>query len=139
MTRIKKTDLDQIYPHLSVQSVLDIKDNFKEVTMRVLEDLNDRCFSSFKVETDGRIQCIGFIFDAGSVFNFILYSGSHFVKNKDICADGIKAELKLLKDKEINCIISKNAKQVLQILYSIGFAPVKEVKGYKILEWVRHE
>lgn len=137
MTKVSSKDLRLLYSHLSVQSILDIKDNFKEVSLSVFEELNNKCLSSFKVEVDGKIQCIGFFVDAGSVYNFLLYSGSHFIKNKDKCIEQIKEQLKLLKNKEINSIIYKNANQVLKTLYSIGFSPVKEVKGYKILELIK--
>lgn len=137
MTKVSSKDLQSLYDHLSVQSILDIKDNCKEVSMRVLEKMNEGCERSFKVSVDNRVQCIGFIFDAEDTYNFILYTGSHFIKTREACSEEIRRELNGLKAKEINSIIYKNANQVLKTLYSIGFVPVKEKKGYKVLELIR--
>lgn len=137
MTKVSSKDLQALYDHLSVQSILDIKDNCKEVSMRVLEKMNENCERSFKVSVDSKVQCIGFIFDADDTYNFILYTGSHFIKTREACSEEIRRELNGLKAKEINSIIYKNANQALKTLYSIGFVPVKEKKGYKVLELIR--
>lgn len=133
MTKVNNKELLGLYTHLSVQSMLDIKANFGEITFGVLEKINAECDSSFSVEEKGITQCIGFIYDTGDVYNFILYTSARFMIHKDSVSKKIKERLKLLKNKEINSIIHRDSKQLLKVLASVGFEPQKEVRKYKIL------
>lgn len=133
MTKVNNKELLGLYAHLSVQSMLDIKANFGEITFGVLEKINAECSSSFSVEEKGITQCVGFIYDTGDVYNFILYTSARFMIHKESVSKKIKDRLKLLKDKEINSIIHRDSKQLLKVLASVGFEPQKEVRKYKIL------
>lgn len=133
MTKVNNKELLGLYTHLSVQSMLDIKANFGEITFGVLEKINAECDSSFSVEEKGITQCVGFIYDTGDVYNFILYTSARFMIHKDSVSKKIKERLKLLKNKEINSIIHRDSKQLLKVLASVGFEPQKEVRKYKIL------
>lgn len=137
MTKASLESLVEVYKHLSVQSILDMKENFGEVSMAVIRKMNDDCLSSFDVHVGDDIVCAGFVYDAGEVYNLIVYTTTRFTQHKDECRDAIQEALKPLKDKEINSIIYGGANTVLGVLYSVGFAPIKKVKGYKVLELVR--
>jgi hypothetical protein len=113
--------------------MLDIKANFGEITFRVLEKLNDECNSSFSIEENGITQCVGFVYDVGDAYNFILYTSARFMTHKDSLVVKIKDKLKVLQNKEINSIIHRDSKQLLKVLASVGFEPQKEVRKYKIL------
>jgi hypothetical protein len=136
MTKVNSKELLGLYTHLSVQSMLDIKANFGEITIKVLEKLNDECNSSFSIEENGITQCIGFVYDTGDVYNFILYTSARFMVHKDSLIEKIKDKLKLLQNKEINSIIHRDSRQLLKVLSSVGFEPQKEVRKYKILRLV---
>lgn len=137
MTKASLDALGEVYKHLSVQSILDMKENFGEVSMAVIAKMNNDCLSSFDVRVGEDIVCAGFIYDAGDVYNLIIYTTTRFTQHKDECRDAIQEALNPLKDKEINSIIYSGANTVLGVLYSVGFMPIKKVKSYKVLELVR--
>lgn len=134
MTRVKEQELEILLKRLSVQSILDMKENFGEVSMRALNKLNEDCFTSFAFYAED-ILCGGcFVFDAGDVYNLVTYTTNKFSKLKDEAKFDVKKQLKELKNKEINAIVYIGANQVLSLLYSVGFMPDKKVKGhYKLL------
>lgn len=137
MTKASLDALGEVYKHLSVQSILDMKENFGEVSMAVIAKMNNDCLSSFDVRSGEDIVCAGFVYDADDVYNLIVYTTTRFTQHKDECRDAIQEALKPLKDKEINSIIYSGANTVLGVLYSVGFMPIKKVKSYKVLELVR--
>lgn len=137
MTKASVEEIKRLYDHLSVQSILDIKENFKEVSMAVMSKLNDTCMSSFCVKIEQDIACGCFVYDAGDVYNFVVYPTTRFNKHKDEVRQVIREQLNLLKTKEINSIIYNGANQVLSVMYSVGFIPTKKVRNYKVLELVK--
>lgn len=137
MTKANIESLGEVYKHLSVQSILDMKENFGEVSMAVVAKMNNECLSSFDVRAGDDIVCAGFIYDAGDVYNLIVYTTTRFTQHKEECRDAIQNALNLLKDKEINSIIYSGANTLLGVLYSVGFMPIKKVRSYKVLELVR--
>lgn len=138
MTKVNEEDMKRLYAHLSVQSILDIKENFKEVSMRVMNKLNETCMSSFCVKVDTDIACCCFVFDAGDVYNFLVYPTTRFNKHKDVVRQVVKEQLNFLQEKEINSIIYSGANQVLSVMYSVGFIPTKKVRNYKVLELIKN-
>ena len=137
MTKVNEQILGIFYKHLSIQSILDMKDNYGEVSINKLLDMNKQSTGSYAIKIDHRTMAIMFVFDAHDVYNVIIYTGSHFARNKDECIEQIKERLTELKNKEINSIVYKNAKQVLSMFYSIGFMPRKEKDNYSILEYIK--
>lgn len=137
MTKASDEALRDIYKHLSVQSILDMKENFGEVSMRALAKMNNDCLMSFDVRAGDDVVCAGFVYDAQDVYNLVVYTTTRFTQHKDECREAITEALKPLKDKEINSIIYGGANTVLGVLYSVGFMPIKKVRGYKVLELVR--
>lgn len=137
MTKASEKELESVLDHMSVQSILDMKENFKEVSYRALEKLNKDCVLSFGFYGIDVLCGCCFIFDAGDVYNLVTYTTTAFVKLKDEAKFDVKNQLKQLKDKEINAIVYIGANQVLSLLYSVGFMPSKKVKGhYKLLRLV---
>lgn len=134
MTRLSEKELETVLARMSVQSILDMKENFKEVSYRALEKLNQDCILSFGFYGCDMLCGACFVFDAGDVYNLVTYTTTSFVKYKDEAKFDVKKQLKELKDKEINAIVYIGANQVLSLLYSVGFVPSKKVKGhYKLL------
>jgi hypothetical protein len=134
MTKANDKELEALLDRMSVQSILDMKENFKEVSYRALDKLNKDCVISFGFYGLDVLCGCCFIFDAGDVYNLVTYTTTSFVKLKDEAKFDVKKQLKLLKDKEINAIVYTGANQVLSLLYSVGFVPSKKVKGhYKLL------
>lgn len=134
MTKANDKELEALLDRMSVQSILDMKENFKEVSYRALDKLNKECVISFGFYGLDVLCGCCFIFDAGDVYNLVTYTTTSFVKLKDEAKFDVKKQLKLLKDKEINAIVYTGANQVLSLLYSVGFVPSKKVKGhYKLL------
>ena len=126
-----------VYKHLSVQSMLDMKENFGEVSMAAMDRLNSGSISSFDVRAGDDIVCACFVYDAKDVYNLIVYTTTRFTQHKEDCRKAIQEALNPLQDKEINSIIYGGANTVLSVLYSVGFAPIKKVRSYKVLELVR--
>jgi hypothetical protein len=115
-----------------------MKDNYGEVSINKLLDMNKQSTGSYAIKIDHRTMAIMFVFDAHDVYNVIIYTGSHFVRTKEECIEKIKERLDNLKGKkEINSIVYKNANQVLSIFANIGFAPRKEKDKYLILEYIK--
>lgn len=138
MIKVSDEILNIFYKHLAIQSILDMKDNYGEVSISKLLDMNRQCFESYAIKVDHRTMAIMFVFDAREVYNVIIYTGSHFVRTKEECIEKIKERLDNLKGKkEINSIVYKNANQVLSIFANIGFAPRKEKDKYLILEYIK--
>lgn len=137
MTKVSIEALTDVYKHLSVQSMLDMKENFGEVSMQAMKKLNADCVTSFGVKVDNDVVCVCFVYDAKDVYNLIVYTTTHFTQHKEECRKGIQEALKPLNEKEINSIIYGGANTVLSVLYSVGFAPIKKVRSYKVLELVR--
>ena len=134
MTKASEKELETVLDRMSVQSILDMKENFKEVSYRALEKLNKDCILSFGFYGCDVLCGCCFVFDAGDVYNLVAYTTTAFVKLKDEAKFDVKNQLKQLKDKEINAIVYIGANQVLSLLYSVGFVPSKKVKGhYKLL------
>ena len=134
MIKADEKELETILDRMSVQSILDMKENFKEVSYRALEKLNKECVLSFGFYGLDVLCGCCFVFDAGDVYNLVTYTTTAFVKLKDEAKFDVKEKLKQLKDKEINAIVYIGANQVLSLLYSVGFMPSKKVKGhYKLL------
>lgn len=134
MTKASDKELENVLDRMSVQSILDMKENFKEVSYRALEKLNKDCILSFGFYGCDVLCGCCFVFDAGDVYNLVAYTTTAFVKLKDEAKFDVKNQLKQLKDKEINAIVYIGANQVLSLLYSVGFVPSKKVKGhYKLL------
>ena len=137
MIKADEKELETILDRMSVQSILDMKENFKEVSYRALEKLNKECVLSFGFYGLDVLCGCCFVFDAGDVYNLVTYTTTAFVKLKDEAKFDVKEKLKVLKDKEINAIVYIGANQVLSLLYSVGFMPSKKVKGhYKLLRMV---
>lgn len=137
MTKVSIDALTDVYKHLSVQSMLDMKENFGEVSMQAMKKLNSDCVMSFGVRVDKDVVCVCFVYDAKDVYNLIVYTTTRFTQHKEECRKGIQEALKPLNEKEINSIIYGGANTVLSVLYSVGFAPIKKVRSYKVLELVR--
>jgi hypothetical protein len=137
MIKAKIEDLKKLYKHLSIQSILDIKDNFNEVSFGVLEAINKDCESSYLIYNNNKVMAGIFIFNTINTYNIIIYTGSLFIKNKEVCCEKIKELLNMLKGKEINSIIYKNARQILEFMYYIGFIPKQNKNYYKILEYIK--
>lgn len=137
MTKASLESLAEVYKHLSVQSILDMKENFGEVSMGIIAKMNNDCLLSFDVRSGEDIVCAGFVYDAKDVYNLIVYTTTRFTQHKDECRDAIQRALNPLKDREINSIIYGGANTLLGVLYSVGFMPIKKVRGYKVLELVR--
>lgn len=134
MTKASDKELEAVLERMSVQSILDMKENFKEVSFRALEKLNKECVLSFGFYGLDVLCGCCFVFDAGDVYNLVTYTTTAFAKLKDEAKFDVKKQLKELKDKEINAIVYIGANQVLSLLYSVGFVPIKKVKGhYKLL------
>lgn len=134
MTKASEKELETVLDRMSVQSILDMKENFKEVSFRALDKLNKDCVLSFGFYGLDVLCGCCFVFDAGDVYNLVTYTTTAFVKLKDEAKFDVKNQLKQLKDKEINAIVYVGANQVLSLLYSVGFVPNKKVKGhYKLL------
>lgn len=134
MTKANEKELETVLARMSVQSILDMKENFKEVSYRALDKLNRECVLSFGFYGLDVLCGCCFVFDAGDVYNLVTYTTTAFVKLKDEAKFDVKKQLKQLKDKEINAIVYVGANQVLSLLYSVGFVPSKKVKGhYKLL------
>lgn len=134
MTKANEKELETVLARMSVQSILDMKENFKEVSYRALEKLNKDCVLSFGFYGCDVLCGCCFVFDAGDVYNLVAYTTTAFAKLKDEAKFDVKKQLKQLKDKEINAIVYIGANQVLSLLYSVGFVPSKKVKGhYKLL------
>lgn len=137
MIKASEKELENILDHMSVQSILDMKENFKEVSYRALDQLNKDCVLSFGFYGCDILCGCCFVFDAGDVYNLVTYTTTAFVKLKEEAKFDVKKQLKQLKDKEINAIVYIGANQVLSLLYSVGFVPNKKVKGhYKLLSMV---
>lgn len=135
MIKADEKELETVLARMSVQSILDMKENFKEVSYRALEKLNKECVLSFGFYGLDVLCGCCFVFDAGDVYNLVTYTTTSFVKLKDEAKFDVKDKLKQLKDKEINAIVYIGANQVLSLLYSVGFVPSKKVKGhYKLLK-----
>lgn len=135
MIKADEKELETVLTRMSVQSILDMKENFKEVSYRALEKLNKECVLSFGFYGLDVLCGCCFVFDAGDVYNLVTYTTTSFVKLKDEAKFDVKDKLKQLKDKEINAIVYIGANQVLSLLYSVGFVPSKKVKGhYKLLK-----
>lgn len=135
MIKADEKELETVLARMSVQSILDMKENFKEVSYRALEKLNKECVLSFGFYGLDVLCGCCFVFDAGDVYNLVTYTTTSFVKLKDEAKFDVKDKLKQLKDKEINAIVYIGANQVLSLLYSVGFVPNKKVKGhYKLLK-----
>lgn len=140
MTKANDKELEALLDRMSVQSILDMKENFKEVSYRALDKLNKDCVISFGFYGLDVLCGCCFIFDAGDVYNLVTYTTTSFVKLKDEAKFDVKKQLKLLKDKEINAIVYTGANQVLSLLYSVGFVPSKKVKGhYKLLSMTNND
>lgn len=138
MTKVKESDLFLVLRRMSVQSILDMKEYCGEVSMSVMNKLNDDCCMSFVFNGLDNLCGCCFIFDAGDVYNLVTYTTTAFAKLKDEAKFDVKSKLKELKDKEINAIVYTGANQVLSLLYSVGFMPDKKVKGhYKLLKMVK--
>lgn len=134
MTKASEKELETVLARMSVQSILDMKENFKEVSYRALEKLNRECVLSFGFYGCDVLCGCCFVFDAGDVYNLVTYTTTAFAKLKEEAKFDVKKQLKELKDKEINAIVYIGANQVLSLLYSVGFMPNKKVKGhYKLL------
>jgi len=133
MTKAKHESLIHLFDRLSVQSMLDMKQNYHEVSIDVLDDMNSKCYTSFEVYALDVFVGVCFVYDADDVYNLLFYTTADFAKLKDESKYDIKEHLKLLKGKDINSIIYSGANQVLGVLYSVGFLPIKKVKNYKIL------
>lgn len=134
MTKANESELGALLKRMSVQSILDMKENFGEVSMRAIEKLNGECYASFAFYGLDVLCGCCFVFDAGEVYNLVTYTTAEFSKLKDEAKFDMKKQLKLLKEKEINAIVYIGANQVLSLLYSVGFTPDKKVKGhYKLL------
>ena len=95
MTKASLDALGDVYKHLSVQSILDMKENFGEVSMAVIAKMNNDCLSSFDVRSGEDIVCAGFVYDADDVYNLIVYTTTRFTQHKDECRDAIQ-ELSLI-------------------------------------------
>lgn len=134
MIKVSEKELETVLKRMSVQSILDMKENFNEVSYRAFEKLNNDCVMSFGFYGCDVLCGCCFIFDAGDVYNLVTYTTTSFVKLKDEAKFDVKKQLKQLQDKEINAIVYTGANQVLSLLYSVGFMPDKKVKGhYKLL------
>lgn len=134
MIKAKESELFLVLKRMSVQSILDMKENFGEVSMGAMSKLNDECCMSFGIYGLGNLCGCCFVFDAGDVYNLVTYTTTAFVKLKDEAKFDVKDKLKELQNKEINAIVYTGANQVLSLLYSVGFTPIKKVKGhYKLL------
>ena len=134
MIKAKESELFLVLKRMSVQSILDMKENFGEVSMSAMSKLNDECCMSFGIYGLDNLCGCCFVFDAGDVYNLVTYTTTAFVKLKDEAKFDVKDKLKELQNKEINAIVYTGANQVLSLLYSVGFTPIKKVKGhYKLL------
>lgn len=134
MIKASEKELETVLARMSVQSILDMKENFKEVSYRALDKLNKDCVLSFGFYGCDVLCGCCFVFDAGDVYNLVTYTTTAFAKLKEEAKFDVKKQLKQLKDKEINAIVYIGANQVLSLLYSVGFVPNKKVKGhYKLL------
>lgn len=134
MTKASNDVLDLVLKHMSVQSILDMKENFGEVSARAMQKLNEESYASFAFYGMDKLCGCCFVFDAGDVYNLVTYTTTSFSKLKDEAKFDVKKQLKELQNKEINAIVYTGANQVLSLLYSVGFMPDKKVKGhYKLL------
>lgn len=137
MIKVKESELFLVLRRMSVQSILDMKENFGEVSMAAMNKLNNECYMSFAFYGVDNLCGCCFVFDAGDVYNLVTYTTTAFAKMKDEAKFDVKNKLKQLQDKEINAIVYIGANQVLSLLYSVGFMPDKKVKGhYKLLRMV---
>jgi hypothetical protein len=138
MTKVNEQILNIFYRHMSMQSILDMKDNYNEVSLSKLLDMNKQATQSYSIKIDQRTMLIMFVFDADEVYNITIFTGSLFARNKDLCVEQIKDILsELKKEKEINSIVYKNARQIISMFYSVGFMPIKEKDKYIILEYIK--
>nr|DAI54724.1 MAG TPA: hypothetical protein [Caudoviricetes sp.] len=136
MTKVSDQILQILYAHLSVQSILDMKDNYNEVSIRQLNDMNKNCCASFPIKVDHRVMAIIFVFDAKEVYNIVVYTCSHFMREKENCFPQLEKIVKeLAEKKEINAIVYKQARQILSSLTSVGFNVRKEKEKYIVLEY----
>lgn len=134
MIKASESDLFLVLRRMSVQSILDMKENFGEVSMAAMNKLNEECYASFAFYGVGNLCGCCFVFDAGDVYNLVTYTTTAFAKLKEEAKFDVKKQLKELQNKEINAIVYTGANQVLSLLYSVGFMPDKKVKGhYKLL------
>lgn len=140
MTKAEDIEIITLLKRMSVQSILDMKENFGEVSLRALNQLKTDCSTSFAFYGLDVLCGVCFVFDAGDVYNLVTYTTNEFIKLKDEAKFDIKKQLKPLQKKEINAIVYKGANQVLSLLYSVGFVPSKKVKGrYKLLKLEANE
>ena len=100
MTKANDKELEALLDRMSVQSILDMKENFKEVSYRALDKLNKDCVVSFGFYGLDVLCGCCFIFDAGDVYNLVTYTTTSFVKLKDEAKFDVKKQLKLLKELE---------------------------------------
>lgn len=135
MTKVNSDEIGRIYRRLSVQSILDLKENFGCVDIETLSHMNNECTHSFLFHALDVLCGVCFVYDTGECYNLVTYTTADFAKMKYECKYEVKKELNNLKDKEINAIVYIGANQVLAMLYSLGFVPSKKVKKhYKVLE-----
>lgn len=136
MTKVSEQILQILFAHLSVQSILDMKDNFGVVSIGQLIDMNKQCWKSFPIKVNHKAMAVVFVFDAQEVYNVIIYTGNHFARNKAECLPQLQSVLdELATKREINAIVYSNARQTLSMLASIGFRPRKEKDKYIVLEY----
>ena len=67
MTKANDKELEALLDRMSVQSILDMKENFKEVSYRALDKLNKDCVISFGFYGLDVLCGCCFIFDAKDI------------------------------------------------------------------------
>lgn len=137
MTKVKDIVIENFYRHMSVQSVLDMKENYGRVDVDILREMNQGACASFAIKATGRAVAIIFVFDAKEVYNIIVYTGGHFTRHRDRCGKMMQEFLEPFKTKECNAIVYRNANTLLSVFAKIGFMPAKEKGQYKILERIK--
>jgi len=138
MTKVRDEELIELYMHLSVQSILDMKDNYGEVSISKLRDMNRQSFESYPIKAENKILAVMFVFDADEVYNIVVPTGAHFARNKEKCLEQIQDKLIELKlEKDIHALVYRKSQQVYSMYVNIGFVPRNEKNGYKIMEYAR--
>lgn len=136
MTKVNDDILLVLYQIMSVQTLLDMKQTFGEITMECLYNFNNSATASFEIKNDCGLLAVMFVFDAKEVYNVIIYTTNAYTKNKDDCIKLVKDNLNSLsKKKEINSIVYKHARQIKSLFASIGFMVAKEKEKHLVLEY----
>ncbi|MDR0741778.1 MAG: hypothetical protein LBF28_03320 [Rickettsiales bacterium] len=130
------SDIGRIYDHLSIQSILDIKMMFGQITLSDIQNAAQKS-DGFFIADDGKYPYAMIMLTSaedGSK-NAAIWTTGIFNSAKDECTKAMEEFFSKMKGETIRSKIFNCNRQGIRLYAMCGFAPIKETQKYKVLEY----